>query len=238
MAWPFWGDVLDEEALILRWTFRHGGVFWDRSDPLVLGDDYLIERYRLSGDGLRYLYRLLGPKIQNQTAQSHAFTVPQMVCVTLRFFASGSFLYSVGVAENLNTGTICRTIRRVCLALKSFISIFITTPGNRRPLYIKEEFYKIASNLTFNVQPLVTNMISHSWILTIFCCDSPCRPPNPTTAGLQPCTQQDKGLNRDDLWPSDISVSVPTPPEGLFGSHFSWLLGSWNGESKSNKVTQ
>ena len=63
--------------------------------------------------------------------------------------------------------------------------------------------------------------------------DSPCRPPNPTTAGLQPCTQQDKGSNRDDLQPSEISVSVPAPPEGLFGSHFSWLLGSWNRESKT-----
>ncbi|XP_051253285.1 putative nuclease HARBI1 [Dicentrarchus labrax] len=138
-------DVLDEEALILRRAFSHERVFWDRSDPLAVGDDYLIERYRFSGDGLRYLCRLLGPKIQHQTAGSHALTVPQMVCVTLRWFASGSFLYSVGDAENLNKGTICRTIRRVCLALKSFSNIFITFPGHRRPLYIQEEFYKIAA---------------------------------------------------------------------------------------------
>ena len=37
--------------------------------------------YDLSGDGLRYLC-------------SHGLTVPQMVCVTLRFLASGSFFYS------------------------------------------------------------------------------------------------------------------------------------------------
>ena len=49
--------------------------------PLAFGNDYLIERCRFSGNGLRYLC-------------SHALTVPQMVCVTLRFFASGSFLYS------------------------------------------------------------------------------------------------------------------------------------------------
>ncbi|KAI7799359.1 putative nuclease HARBI1, partial [Triplophysa rosa] len=145
MACPFLEDVLDEEALILRRAFRHERVYQDRSDPLVFGDDYLIERYRFSGDGLRYLCRLLGPKIQHQTARSHALTVPQMVCVTLRWFASGSFLYSVGDAENLNKGTICCTIRRVCLALKSFSNIFITFPGHRRPLYIKEELYKIAA---------------------------------------------------------------------------------------------
>ncbi|XP_030286099.1 putative nuclease HARBI1 [Sparus aurata] len=145
MACPFLDDVLDEEALILRRAFRRERVFQDRSDPLAFGDDHLIERYRFSGDGLRYLCRLLSPKIQHQTARSHALTVPQMVCVTLRFLASGSFLYSAGDAENLNKGNICRTIRRVCLALKSLINIFITFPGHRRPLHIKEEFYKIAA---------------------------------------------------------------------------------------------
>ena len=173
MACPFLEDVLDEEALILRQALRHERVFRDRSDPLVFEDDYLIERYRFSGDGLRYLCRLLGPKMQHQMAWSHALSVPQMVCVTLRFFASGSFLNSVGDAENLNKGTICCTIRRVCLVLKSFINIFITFPGHRRPLYIKEEFNKTAGNLNFNMQPLVSNLISHSWILTIFCYSFP-----------------------------------------------------------------
>ncbi|KAK0141993.1 putative nuclease HARBI1 [Merluccius polli] len=160
MACPFLEDVLDEEALILRRAFRHERVFRDRSDPLAFGDDHLNERYRFSGDGLRYLCRLLGPKIQHQTARSHALTVPQMVCVTLRWFASGSFLYSVGDAENLNKGTICRTIRCVCLALKSFSNIFITFPGHRRPLNIKEEFYKFAGNPNFNLS--LTSLVQ--WI--------------------------------------------------------------------------
>ncbi|XP_036973514.1 putative nuclease HARBI1 [Acanthopagrus latus] len=141
MACSFLEDVLDEEALILRRAFRPERVFRDRSDSLAFGDDYLIERYRFSGDGLRYICRLLSPKIQHKIAQSHALTVPQMVCITLRFLASWSFLYSVGDSENLNKATIWRTIRRVCLALKSFINIFITFPT----LHIKEEFYKTAA---------------------------------------------------------------------------------------------
>ena len=171
MAYHFLEDILDEEALILRRAFRHERVFRDRYGPLAFGDDYLIERFW--GDGLRYLWRLLSPKIQHQTAWSHALTVPQMVCVTLRFFASGSFLYSVGDAENLNKATICHTIRRICLALKSFNNIFITFPGHRRPLHMKEDFYKIAGNLNFDMQPLVSTLISHSWILTIFCYSFP-----------------------------------------------------------------
>ncbi|XP_016108859.1 putative nuclease HARBI1 [Sinocyclocheilus grahami] len=145
MACPLLDDVLDEEVLILRRAFRHERVFRDRSDPLAFADEYLTERYRFSGDGIRYLCRLLGPKIQHRTVRSHALTVPQMVCVALRFLASGMFLYSVGDAENLNKGTICRTIRNVSLALKSLAHIFITFPGHRRFHHIKEEFYKIAA---------------------------------------------------------------------------------------------
>ncbi|XP_041671996.1 putative nuclease HARBI1 [Cheilinus undulatus] len=145
MARPFLEDVLDEEALIIRRAFGRERVFRDRSDPLVFGDDYLIERYRFCSDGLKYLCRLLGPEIQHQTVFSHALTVPWMVSVTVRFLASGSFLYSVGDAENLNKGTIHLAVRRVCLALKSLIHIFITFPGHRRLLYIKEDFYKIAA---------------------------------------------------------------------------------------------
>ncbi|XP_067098567.1 LOW QUALITY PROTEIN: putative nuclease HARBI1 [Osmerus mordax] len=144
MACPFLNDVLDEEALILRRAFRRERVFRDRSDPLAFPDEYLHERYRLTGDGNRYLCRLLGPKIQHRTGRSHALTIPQMVCVALRFFASAMFLYFVGDAETVNKGTICRTVRSVCLALKSLAQIFITFPGHRRMCYIKEDFHKIA----------------------------------------------------------------------------------------------
>ena len=86
---------------------------------------------------------VLGLKIQHQMAQSHAFTVPQILCVTSRLFASGNFLFSVGDAENLNKGTICHTIRHVCLALKSFTNIFITFPGHRRPLTSRRSFTRL-----------------------------------------------------------------------------------------------
>ncbi|XP_071207696.1 putative nuclease HARBI1 isoform X1 [Salvelinus alpinus] len=95
-------------------------------------------------EGMRYLCRLLGPRIKHRTARSHALSVEQMVCVALRFFASGAFLYSVGDAEQLNKATICRTIRSVCLAIKALADVFISFPGHRRLCDIKEEFYRIA----------------------------------------------------------------------------------------------
>ncbi|KAJ8277373.1 hypothetical protein GJAV_G00074470 [Gymnothorax javanicus] len=90
MACPFLNEVagLDEEAFIVRRAFRRERVLRDRLDPLLHHDDHLYERNRFSGDGIRYLCRLLGPHIQRRTARSRAITVPQMVCVALRFFAS------------------------------------------------------------------------------------------------------------------------------------------------------
>nr|XP_033471311.1 putative nuclease HARBI1 [Epinephelus lanceolatus] len=147
MACPFLNEVagLDEEALIVRRACRRERVLRDRSDPLLHHDDHLYEWYRFSADGIRYLCRLLGPHIQHRTARSRAMTVPQMVCVALRFFASGMFLYSVGDAENLDKGAICRAIRGMYLALKSQMHVFITFPGHRRMCSIKEGFYKIAA---------------------------------------------------------------------------------------------
>ncbi|XP_067224491.1 putative nuclease HARBI1 [Chanodichthys erythropterus] len=144
MACPFLRDVVDEEALVLRRAFRRERVFRDRLDPLAFPDDHLYERYRFSADGIRYLCRLLGPRIKHRTARSHALSVEQMVCVALRFFASGAFLYSVGDAEQLNKATICRKIRSVCLAIKALADVFISFPGHRRLCDMKEEFYRIA----------------------------------------------------------------------------------------------
>lgn len=152
MACPFVRDVVDEEALVLRRAFRRERVFRDRLDPLAFPDDHLYERYRFSADGIRYLCRLLGPRIKHRTARSHALSVEQMVCVALRFFVSGAFLYSVGDAEQLNKATICRTIRSVCLAIKALADVFISFPGHRRLCDIKEEFYRIAGKRIYKLQ--------------------------------------------------------------------------------------
>ena len=74
-----------------------------------------------------------------------------MICVALRFFASGGFLYSVGDAEQLNKATICRTIRRVYLAIKAMSDIFICFPGHRRLHDLKEVFYRIAGKRNYKL---------------------------------------------------------------------------------------
>ncbi|XP_034169595.2 putative nuclease HARBI1 [Pangasianodon hypophthalmus] len=67
-----------------------------------------------------------------------------MLCVALRFFANGSFLYNVGDAEHISKATVCRTVRKVCLALKRFLRISVVFPGHKPLRVIKEEFHRIA----------------------------------------------------------------------------------------------
>ena len=60
---------------------------------------------------------LLELYIANTTRRSRAFTVPQTFYVALRFFVTGSFLYSVGDAENIGKAAACVAVRKVYLAL-------------------------------------------------------------------------------------------------------------------------
>ncbi|KAK2821361.1 hypothetical protein Q7C36_020704 [Tachysurus vachellii] len=75
-----------------------------------------------------------------------------MLCVALRFFANGSFLYNIRDAEHISKATVCRAVRKVCLALKRFLQIFVLFPGHKPVRVIKEEFYRICrSNSLPNV---------------------------------------------------------------------------------------
>ncbi|KAI2647206.1 hypothetical protein H4Q32_028034 [Labeo rohita] len=128
MACPFIDEVVDEGAIVLRRAFQRERTFRDRSDPLAFNDSYLYERYRFSRDGIAYICRLLNPHIANNTRRNRALTVPQTVCVTLRFFASGTFLYTVGDAENISKASVCRSVRTVYLSLNRLLNVFITFP--------------------------------------------------------------------------------------------------------------
>ncbi|XP_053341020.1 putative nuclease HARBI1 [Clarias gariepinus] len=144
MACPFIDEVVDEGAIVLRRAFQRERTFRDRSDPLAFNDSYLYERYRFSRDGIAYICRLLSPHVANKTRRNRALTVPQTVCIALRFFASGTFLYTVGDAEYISKASVCRSVRTVYLSLKRLLNVFITFPGHKAIRTIKHAFYGIA----------------------------------------------------------------------------------------------
>ena len=96
MACPFIDEVVNEGAVIMRRALQRERTFRDRSDPLAYPDNHLYERHRFSRERIQYICRLLHPYISNSTCRNKALTVPQTVCIALCFFASGTFLYTVG----------------------------------------------------------------------------------------------------------------------------------------------
>ncbi len=93
-------------------------------DFLTYPHGFLFERYRFSRHSIEYIHNLIHPYIRNISHHGCALTSKQMLCVALRFFANGSFLYNIGDAEHISKATVCRTVRKVCLALKRFQRFF------------------------------------------------------------------------------------------------------------------
>ncbi|XP_042341398.1 uncharacterized protein LOC121942291 [Plectropomus leopardus] len=120
------------------------GFLLSSHNVLAFPDSYLFEWYRFTSQSILYIHNLICPYICNITNRSHALTSHQILCVALRFFANGSFLYNVGDAEHLSKATVCRAVRKVCLALKRLLHIFVVFPGHKPVRAIKEEFHRTA----------------------------------------------------------------------------------------------
>ena len=79
---------------------RRPRVFHDRSNPLTeLDDDDFRIRYRLTKTSFVDLLEAIEPELRNVT-ESHGGLLPiHQLIVTLRFYASGSFLVGVFVVD-------------------------------------------------------------------------------------------------------------------------------------------
>ena len=114
---------------------------------MALSDDILYKRYRFSSEGIRYLIVLVGPYIGNATQGSCALTVAQCVCVSLRFFATGTYLHAVGDAEHIGKNLVCRAIRKVVAALKILLNMFKKFPSFLPSQIVKEGFYTLSGKI-------------------------------------------------------------------------------------------
>ncbi|XP_071394013.1 putative nuclease HARBI1 [Centroberyx affinis] len=128
------------------WTtaLRQERVIRPRPDILSYPPEYLRERYRFSRESIIYLNSLLQPHISNITHRGFALTSVQTLCIALRFFATGTFLYNIGDAKQIGKATVCGAVRKVCLALKHFLHTFVVFPGHKSVNLIKEEFHRMA----------------------------------------------------------------------------------------------
>ena len=149
-----------EFLLLLSWSLqtegsgRHGVSFYWRASWCRGADtwmfyhslmsSYLFERFRFSASSIIYINNILSPHIAHMTHRGHALSSEQILCIALRFFANGSFLYNVGDAEHVSKATVCRAVRNVTLALKRLLCTFVVFPSHRPTRLLKEEFHRIA----------------------------------------------------------------------------------------------
>ncbi|KAK0151191.1 hypothetical protein N1851_007671 [Merluccius polli] len=119
MACPFENDPVDEGAALLHGelNIRREMVIRPHIDVLAFPDNYLFERYRFTPQSIIYIHNLIRPYICNISNRN---------------------------AEHLSKATVCRAVRKVCLALKRLLPIFVVFPGHKPVRAIKEEFHRIA----------------------------------------------------------------------------------------------
>ena len=144
MARPFDNDPADGSAALLRRELNilQEMVIRLRIDVKAFPHSYLFKRF--TSQPIISILNLTCPYICNITSRSHVLTPQQILCVALRFFANGSFLHNVGDAEHLSKATVCRAVRKVCLALKRLLPIFVVFPGHKPARAIREEIHWIA----------------------------------------------------------------------------------------------
>ncbi|XP_068181206.1 putative nuclease HARBI1 [Antennarius striatus] len=146
MVCPFQDDPVHEGAALLRRELRlqRERIYRPRVDVMSFPDTYLYERYCFTSGTIAYSHDLICPYIGSRTNRSLAVTSKQVLCAALRFYATGTFLYSVGDAQHLSKATVCRAVRRVTLALKGLLLRFVRFPGHEPIRAMKEAFHRIA----------------------------------------------------------------------------------------------
>ncbi len=77
------------------------------------------ERFRLTRVQAEELLGEIGPQIDRDTNQSHALCARQKLLCALRFYACGSFYYSVGDSHGISKSSSCRAVHLVTSILIS-----------------------------------------------------------------------------------------------------------------------
>ncbi|XP_062373197.1 putative nuclease HARBI1 [Sardina pilchardus] len=92
---------------------RRERVYHDYHDFLAHDDDWLISRFRLPRAILLELCAELGPRLERETARSHALPVPLQVLTTLGFLATGAFQRELSDRSGMSQSSLSRAMPAV-----------------------------------------------------------------------------------------------------------------------------
>jgi hypothetical protein len=104
-------------------------VLWERCDPLTHYNNVDFHRnFRFTKENLRKVVALIKDKIEFKSKRGCPLNPEQQTCLTLTFFASGSFQHVSGYMAGVKKTTAWATIRRVSRALVALSDQLIAMP--------------------------------------------------------------------------------------------------------------
>ena len=119
--------------------FRHTNV-----NNEGLSETELRARYRFGSESIHYITNLIRDDLLRKTRRNHSLDPSIQVLIALRFFASGSFLQTIGDTFGVDKSTVSRVVRDVCTALAGKQSQFIKWPSNDEKQVSKIKFFDVA----------------------------------------------------------------------------------------------
>ena len=131
----------------MRRALRRERIFRDRQNPLdIYTDDQMFERFRFRRGSILFLLGLISDSIEFSSMRNHCLPPLLQIFITLRFLACGSFLVVVGdTVPVVSKATVCRCVRRVCLALSTLTARFIRMQRtDQEKATVKQNFFAVA----------------------------------------------------------------------------------------------
>ena len=120
-------------------------LFRDRSNPLdFLSDEQVIKRYRLDRDSIFDLCDDFKNQLERPTNRSSSLPVSLQIMITLRYYASGSYLNVIGDAHGVSKMAVSRSITDVTRFIVRDITKYIKFPmTNEEQMSVKYAFFDI-----------------------------------------------------------------------------------------------
>ena len=115
-----------------RRQLRRERVFQDRQNPFeYYTNEEFHHRFRFTKENTIFIIDIIADDIRFNTNRNKALPPYLQVLTALSFYGSGGFHVSVGDRINIHRSTVCRTVKRVSIALAQRRADFIKMPTTR-----------------------------------------------------------------------------------------------------------
>ena len=116
---------------LIRLSQYERRIFQDRANPMELYDEEKFRiRFRLSKETIRdfVMPKIIG-ELSNPTRRNRSLTAIQQLCITLRYYACGSYHRVVADTIGVHYSTVSKVIRRVSIIIIRRLKLeYVTFP--------------------------------------------------------------------------------------------------------------